>query len=68
MKRGLFSKGMSYTSELVYNKPNCPPEKNSAAIEGTIQTLNRENEQVLKQLREREKQGKLQPLLIQHSP
>jgi hypothetical protein len=32
-KQAFFAKSMNYTTELVYDSPDCPPEKNNPSLE-----------------------------------
>lgn len=66
-KRAFFVKGMTYVTELIYDSPDCPSSKNDPSLE-KVQTLSKENNQAIYDLRHKETSGILPPLLLRHAP
>jgi hypothetical protein len=68
-KRAFFAKGFKYTTVQVFDSPDCPPAKNDPKLEKTlIQTLTKDNNDAIYELREREKNGILPPVYIRYDP
>jgi len=68
-KRAFFAKGFKYTTEQVFDSPECPPAKNDPKLEKiSIQTLTKDNNDAIYELREREKNGILPPVYIRYDP
>ena len=60
---------MKYSTALVHDLEECPDSMNDPKLDQqTIQTLIKENNDAIFQLREREKSGVLPPLIIKHDP
>lgn len=57
---------MKYVTSLVYEEEHCPESMNDPKLENKVQTLIRENNEVIYQLREREQAGNLPPVLLRY--
>jgi hypothetical protein len=65
-RRAFWVKEMNYTTKLVFDDDGCPESMNNAIYEPRVQTLIKENVDVVTALRERENRGLLPPVLIKY--
>ena len=66
--RGLETKGIEFSDDLVYIDKDCPKEMNNSLLESTIQILNEENKKKYYKFKEKSRKGIYAPVEVVDDP